>query len=300
MAHKSGFVAIIGKPNVGKSTLLNRLLNDKLSIVSAKAQTTRQRIKGILNADEYQIIFSDTPGILEPHYLLQEKMMEFVNASLSDADAVVFVTDLEEAYMDPDFVARLTSITVPLIIVINKSDQSEQNEIGKLVAGWKKAIERGGGKLHSIIPVSAQNDFNTEKIIDAIVSILPESPPYFSKEEISDASLRFFASEIVREKIFMHYQQEIPYASEVEIESFKEKKDLTSITAIIYVERESQKGIIIGKGGTSLKRIGTEARKDLEKFLNRKVFLELLVKVEKDWRKNENKLRRFGYSGASK
>lgn len=291
MGHQAGFVAIIGKPNVGKSTLLNCLLNDKLSIVSAKAQTTRQRIKGILNADDYQIIFSDTPGILEPHYLLQEKMMEYVTASLQDADAVVFVTDLEEAYMNADMVARLSQITVPLIIVINKSDLSDQNEIGKLVAGWKKHL-----KPFAIIPVSAQNNFNTEKIVEAVLEVLPESPPYFSKEEISDANLRFFASEIIREKIFMHYQQEIPYASEVEIESFKEKKDITAITAIIYVERDSQKGILIGRAGSGLKRVGTEARKDLEKFLGRKVFLELLVKVEKDWRKNENKLKRFGYS----
>lgn len=291
MNHKAGFVAIIGKPNVGKSTLLNRLLNDKLSIVSAKAQTTRQRIKGILNADEYQIIFSDTPGILEPHYLLQEKMMESVNASLQDADVVVFVTDLEEAYMAPEMVSRLAAITVPLIVVINKSDQSDQNEIGKLVAGWKKYL-----KPMAIIPVSAQNNFNVDKIVEAILEKLPESPAYFNKEDISDANLRFFASEMIREKIFMHYQQEIPYASEVVVESFKEKPDITAITAIIYVERDSQKGIIIGQGGLSLKRVGTEARKDLEKFLGKKVFLELLVRVEKDWRKNENKLRRFGYT----
>lgn len=291
MGHKAGFVAIIGKPNVGKSTLLNHLLNDKLSIVSAKAQTTRQRIKGILNAEDYQIVFSDTPGILEPHYLLQEKMMDFVDSALQDADAVLFVTDLEEAYMDPEMIARLKAIQVPLMVVINKSDLSDQNEIGKLVAGWKKHL-----KPAAIIPVSAQKNFNVDKIVEAILEIIPESPPFFSKEEISDANLRFFAAEMIREKIFMHYQQEIPYASEVEVESFKEKKDITAITAIIYVERDSQKGIIIGRAGAGLKRIGTEARKDLEKFLGRKVFLELLVKVEKDWRKNENKLKRFGYS----
>ncbi len=291
MEHKAGFVAIIGKPNVGKSTLLNRLLKDKLSIVSAKAQTTRQRIKGILNHDEYQIIFSDTPGILEPHYLLQEKMMDHVAASLQDADAVVFVCDLEESYMNPELITKLSAIKVPLLVVINKSDLSEQNEIGKLVAGWKKHL-----KPFAIIPVSAQNDFNCNKIVETILEILPASPAYFSKDEISDANLRFFASEIIREKIFMHYQQEIPYSSQVVIEKFQEKPDITAITALIFVERDSQKGILIGRGGESLKRVGTEARKDLEKFLGRKVFLELLVKVEKDWRKNENKLKRFGYT----
>ena len=291
MEHKAGFVAIIGKPNVGKSTLLNRLLKDKLSIVSAKAQTTRQRIKGILNHDEYQIIFSDTPGILEPHYLLQEKMMNHVEASLQDADAVVFVCDLEESYMNPELITKLLAIKVPLLVVINKSDLSEQNEIGKLVAGWKKHL-----KPFAIIPVSAQNDFNCTKIVETILEVLPASPAYFSKDEISDANLRFFASEIIREKIFMHYQQEIPYSSQVVIEKFQEKPDITAITALIFVERDSQKGILIGRGGESLKRVGTEARKDLEKFLGRKVFLELLVKVEKDWRKNENKLKRFGYT----
>ncbi len=291
MGHKAGFVGIIGKPNVGKSTLMNRIIGEQLSIVTAKEQTTRHRIKGILNGDEYQIIFSDTPGILEPHYLLQEKMMEFVNASLEDADAVLFITDNSETYMDETIVARLAAIKVPLIVVINKVDLSTPEEINKLVHGWKKKVNP-----LAVIPVSALLKFNTEKITEMLLTLMPEAPAFFSKEQLSDSNERFFISEIIREKIFMHYQQEIPYSTEVGVEAFKEEEKIIRISAVIFVERDSQKGIIIGRKGEGIKRIGSEARRDIEKSLGKQVFLELFVKVEKEWRKNENKLRRFGYS----
>lgn len=291
MAHKAGFVSIIGKPNVGKSTLMNRILGQHLSIVSAKAQTTRHRIKGILNAEDYQIVFSDTPGLLDPHYLLHQKMMDFVDAALEDADAVLFITDLAEQYMNEALVARLKKIRVPLVVVINKVDQSGIDEINKLVHGWKKHLQP-----HAVIPASAINDFNTTVVRDTLLEVLPESPAFFPKDDVSDASLRFFTAEFIREKIFMHYRDEIPYASTVDIEAFKEGEAQVHISAVIYVERDSQKGILIGKKGSSIKRVGTEARHDIESFLGKKVFLELFVKVEKDWRKHENKLRRFGYS----
>ncbi len=291
MGHKAGFVGIIGKPNVGKSTLMNSLIGEQLSIVSHKVQTTRHRIKGILNGDEYQIIFSDTPGILEPHYLLQEKMMEFVNASLEDADAVLFITDNSEAYMEDDIVARLSAIKVPVVIVINKMDLSSTEEINKLVHGWKKKVNP-----HAIIPVSATLKFNVEKITEMLLTLMPEAPAYFPKDQLSDSNERFFISEIIREKIFMHYQQEIPYSTQVEVEAFKDEGKIVRISAVIYVERDSQKGIIIGSKGEGIKRIGSESRRDIEKSLGKQVFLELFVKVEKEWRKNENKLRRFGYS----
>ena len=291
MGHKAGFVSIIGKPNVGKSTLMNKLLGVSLSIVTAKAQTTRHRIKGIFNTDDVQIVFSDTPGILDPHYLLHEKMMESVKSSLEDADVVLFITDLTEAYMDEDFRAKIAAIKTPLIIVLNKIDISTQNEINKLVHAWKKHVNP-----HAIIPVSAKENFNVKLIEEAIIKLLPEAPPYFPKEDLSDSSQRFFISEFIREKIFMHYQEEIPYSTEVGVETFKDEGTIVKIGAVIFVERDSQKAILIGHKGESIKRIGTEARKDIEAFLGKKVFLELFVKVEKDWRKNENKLRRFGYS----
>jgi GTPase len=291
MSHKSGYVSIIGKPNVGKSTLMNHILGEHLSIVTPKAQTTRHRIKGILNTDAYQIVFSDTPGILEPHYLLHKKMMDFVNSSLEDADAVLFITDLEETYLQKDIIDRLNSIKVPIILVINKVDLSSTNEINKLIHGWKKAVSP-----HAIIPASALTDFNLDKIMDTILGLIPESPAYFDKNNLSDATQRFFASEIIREKIFMHYEKEIPYSSEVGIEEFKDEKSIIRIRAIIYVERNSQKGIIIGKGGEGLKRIGSESRRDMEKLFDKKIFLELYVKVEENWRKRENILKRFGYS----
>lgn len=291
MPHKAGFVGIIGKPNVGKSTLMNRLIGMGLSIVTSKAQTTRHRIKGILNTDDYQIVFSDTPGILEPHYLLQEKMMDFVKATLGDADIILFITDLSETYMDESIMKLLTNIKVPIIIVLNKIDISSQDEINKLVHAWKKKLNP-----YAVIPVSAMKDFNIDRIITSILEKLPEAPAYFPKDSLSDANERFFISEIIREKIMLHYQQEIPYSAQVSIESFKEEPKIIKIAATIYVERDSQKAILIGAGGQDIKRIGTESRVDIERFLGRKVFLELFVKVEKEWRKNENKLRRFGYS----
>jgi GTP-binding protein Era len=291
MGHKSGFVGIIGKPNVGKSTLMNRLIGEQLSIVTPKAQTTRHRIKGILNSDDYQIVFSDTPGMLDPAYLLQEKMMDFVEASLEDADAVLFISDLSETYMDESILKKLQSIKAPIIVVVNKIDTSSQDEINKLVHAWKKKLNPV-----AVIPISALEKFNTEKIIETIIPLLPEAPPFFPKENLSDASERFFISEIIREKIFMHYQQEIPYSTEVGIDAFKEENKIIRIAGTIFVERDSQKGIIIGRQGEGIKRIGSEARADIEKLLGKKVFLELFVKVEKEWRKNENKLRRFGYN----
>jgi len=291
VSHKSGFVSIIGKPNVGKSTLMNSILGEKLSIVTPKAQTTRHRIKGILNNDDYQIVFSDTPGIIEPHYLLHDKMMEFVNASLADADAVLFITDLEETYMDEDMMKRLTAIKIPVVVVINKADISSPDEINKLVHGWKKKLGP-----HAVIPISAIKDFNTDRVVETILEIMPEAPPFFPKGDLSDQTERFFVAEIIREKIFLNYEKKIPYSTEVAIETFTEEKEIVKIRAIIFVERDSQKGIIIGNKGDAIKRIGMQARKEIESFLGRKVFLELFVKVEKEWRKNELKLKRFGYS----
>jgi len=291
VSHKAGFISIIGKPNVGKSTLMNRMLGEKLSIVTPKAQTTRHRIKGILNGDDYQVVFSDTPGIIEPHYLLHDKMMDFVNASLADADAVLFITDLEETYMDETIMNRLTAIKIPIVVVINKMDLSTPEEINKLVHGWKKKLSP-----HAVIPASAINEFNVDRITESILEILPEAPAFFPKDELSDQTERFFVTEIIREKIFLNYEKEIPYSTEVVIENFTEENALIRIRALIFVERDSQKGIIIGNKGEAIKRVGTQARKDIESFLGKKVFLELFVKVEKECRKNESQLKRFGYS----
>ncbi|REJ85048.1 MAG: GTPase Era [Bacteroidetes bacterium] len=294
MGHKSGFISIIGKPNVGKSTLMNAITGASLSIVTPKAQTTRHRIKGILNTENLQLVFSDTPGILEPHYLLHQKMMDFVKASLDDADVVLLITDLTETYMDESFREKMKGISTPLIVIINKIDLSTENEVNKLLHGWKKHLSP-----HAVIPVSAKEKFNLQIILDSIVELIPESPPYFSKEHLSDATERFFVSEIIREKIFLNYQEEIPYSTEVSIEAFKDEGKLVRINAVISVERDSQKAIIIGRKGESIKKVGTEARKDIESFLGKKVFLETFVRVEKDWRKKENKLRNFGYSSGS-
>lgn len=291
MSHKSGFISIIGKPNAGKSSLMNALLGQKLTIVTPKAQTTRHRIKGIINHENYQLVFSDTPGIIEPVYLLQKKMMDFVSESLTDADLVLFVSDLTETYHDKQMVSLLNRIKSPVIIVINKADLSSQNEINKLIHGWKKAVSPG-----AVIPVSALHGFNIAELLETILGFMPEGPAYFEKENVSDSNLRFFAAEFIRESIFNNYGQEIPYACQVEIEEFKEEKNINRIRAIIYVERDSQKSILIGKQGSALKKTGTQARIEFEKFTGKKLFLEIYVKVQKEWRKNENMLRRFGYS----
>lgn len=289
--HKSGFVNIIGKPNVGKSTLMNAFLGEKLSIVTQKAQTTRHRIRGILNGDDYQVIYSDTPGIVDPHYKLHEAMMRFVGEALVDADVILFVTEINDPEpIDEKTLRKLKGQKCPVLVLVNKIDKSEQQWLEKKVEEWKNILPGA-----EVIPLSALEKFNTDYIFKRILSLLPEAPPYFPKDELSDRSQRFFISEIIREKIFMMYHEEIPYSSEVVVEEFKEEEKITRIRAIIYVMREGQQGIIIGKGGLALKRTGTKAREEIELFLGKKVFLELVVKVEKDWRDNEKRLRRFGY-----
>jgi len=288
--HKSGFVSIVGKPNVGKSTLMNKLVGENLSIITAKAQTTRHRIMGILNADDFQIVYSDTPGLLEPKYELQKAMMNFVKVSLEDADVILVVVEWGETF-DEDMFKPLTRINTPVLVIINKSDLAKTTEEkGKKVEYWKKIFPSS-----TCLTVSAIKGTNINAVLPAIVKLLPEHAPYFPKDEMTTRSERFFASEIIREKIFIHYEQEIPYSSEVAIESFKEEDHIIRIRAIIYVERESQKGILIGKAGASLNRVGTEARKDMEKFFGKKIFLETFVKVADNWRKEKNKLKQFGY-----
>lgn len=291
MNHKAGFVCIAGKPNVGKSTLMNALTGVKLSIVTPKAQTTRHRIRGIINGDDYQVVFSDTPGIIEPHYLLHERMMDNVRASFADADIVLLVTDLVEDYSNEDLMKVFLAVKVPVIVAINKVDLSMQDEINKLTSGWKKKLKPAG-----VIPVSAKENFNIEELKKVLVEQLPEAPPFFPKEEITDLPERFFIAEIIREKIFRNYHREIPYSSEVAIIEFKDEGALVKMRAEIYVERKSQKAIIIGHKGEALKKTATQARKDIELFLGKKVFLEVYVRVEEDWRNHEKKLKRFGYS----
>ena len=289
--HRSGFVNIIGNPNVGKSTLMNALVGEKLSIVTAKAQTTRHRIMGIVNGDDYQIVYSDTPGILKPNYRLQQNMMDFVDTAIGDADIVLYVTDVvEKADKNAEYISKLQRIECPVILVINKIDISTQEKVRELMQWWKEQLPKA-----VIFPASAQERFNLENIFDAIVSNLPEAPAWYDKDVFTDKNLRFFASEIIREKIFLYYSQEIPYSCEVTIESFKEGEERYDISAVIYVMRDSQKGIIIGKGGQTLKKVGTKARLDMEDFFQKKVFLSLFVKVDPDWRENKRELRRFGY-----
>ena len=291
MAHKSGFVNIIGKPNVGKSTLMNLLVGEKLSIITAKAQTTRNRIHGILNGPGYQIIFSDTPGILEPGYKLQESMLKAARSALQDADVILYLTDVNEKPDGEDPVLdKLNKITVPVILVINKIDLSDQPGVMNLIGLWDNILPRA-----EKIPISALKNFNVDFIFKRILDELPEAPPYYSKDQLTDKSERFFAGEFIREKILIHYKQEIPYSVEIEIDSFKETANLINIHAVIYVERESQKGILIGNQGLALKKVGREARIEMEQFFNKKVFLELLVKVKKDWRNNERQIKKFGY-----
>ena len=291
MAHKSGFVNIIGNPNVGKSTLMNAMVGEKLCIVTAKAQTTRHRIMGIVNGEDFQIVYSDTPGILKPVYRLQQNMMNFVDTAIGDADIILYVTDtVEKADKNMEYVDKLSKLQCPVIIVINKIDVSSQEKVRELMAWWQEKVPAA-----LVIPASAQEKFNVEAIMDAVVERLPESPAWYDKDTFTDRNLRFFASEIIREKILLNYKDEIPYSCQVEIESFKEGEDRYDIGAIIYVMRDSQKGILIGKGGSALKRTGTAARIEMEDFFQKKVFLQLLVKGDPDWRESRKELRKFGY-----
>ncbi|MGN1046298.1 MAG: GTPase Era [Candidatus Cryptobacteroides sp.] len=289
--HKAGFVNIIGNPNVGKSTLMNALVGEKLSIVTAKAQTTRHRIMGIVNGEDYQIVYSDTPGILKPNYRLQESMMNFVDTAIGDADIILYVTDtVEKADKNTEYVEKLRKVECPVILVVNKIDISSQEDVLKLMDWWKAQLPEA-----LVIPASAQEKFNLENIFDAIVQRLPEAPAWFDKDVFTDKNLRFFASEIIREKILLNYSQEIPYSCEVAIEQFKEGEERYEISAVIYVMRDSQKGIIIGKGGQALKKVGTQARIEMEDFFQKKVFLHLFVKVDDGWRESKRELKRFGY-----
>lgn len=289
--HKSGFVNIVGNPNVGKSTLMNALVGERISIITSKAQTTRHRILGIVNGDDFQIVYSDTPGVLKPNYRLQESMLNFSRSALSDADVLLYVTDVFDSYeKNEDFVEKVNLNPAPLILIINKIDLIDQARLEELVEKWKTLVPRA-----EIYPVSALEKFNVDALFNRIKDLLPESPPFFEKDQLTDKSERFFVTEIIREKILLNYDKEIPYSVEVVVEQFKEEGNLIRINAVINVERDSQKGIIIGHGGKSLKKVGTDARKDMEAFFEKKVFLELFVKVEKDWRNKDTKLRGFGY-----
>ena len=288
---KAGFVNIIGNPNVGKSTLMNALVGEKLSIVTSKAQTTRHRIMGIVNGDDYQIVYSDTPGILKPAYELQRSMLHFVDTAIGDADIILYVTDVvEKKDKNAAYVEKLSKLECPVIIVINKIDISDQQSVSELMNQWRELVPNA-----VIFPASAQEKFNLDNIFDAVVANLPESPAWFDREQFTDKSLRFFASEIIREKILENYTKEIPYCTEVVVESFKESSERYDISAIINVMRDSQKGIIIGKNGASLKKVATAARIDMEKFFEKKVFLQVYVKVEPGWRENRRMLKKFGY-----
>jgi GTPase len=291
MSHRSGFVNILGNPNVGKSTIMNALVGEKLSIITSKAQTTRHRIMGIVNGEDFQIVYSDTPGILRPQYKLQETMMKFVNSALSDADLILYVTDVKERTADEgEYIDKIKESGIPVIIAVNKVDLTNQADLEKVVESWHIAFPDS-----PVIPISALKNFNLDSLLNAILVKLPESPPYFPKDQLTDKYERFFASEIIREKVLINYKKEIPYSVEIEIESFKDEKDIIKIRALIHVTRDSQKGIIIGHKGSMLKRVGTEARRDMEDFFRKKVFLELYVKVTKDWRDKPLILKRFGY-----
>ncbi len=288
--HRSGFVSIIGNPNAGKSTLMNALLGEELSITSPKAQTTREKVLGILNGEDYQIVFSDTPGILNPHYKLQESMLKSIENSLDEADVFVLITDVGEDFKNPGIIERIQNLKQPIILLINKVDTVTQEEAMKKIAYWQEKIPQA-----EILPISALHKFQTDRLLEMILEKLPDNPAYFPKDELSDRNLRFFASETIRKHIMLQYKQEIPYSVQVEIESYKEMAKLDRIEAVIYVEKDSQKGILIGKGGSALKRVGTDARKEFEKFLGKQIFLNLRVKVLKNWRNDDQLLRRFGY-----
>lgn len=291
MAHKAGFVNIVGSPNVGKSTLMNQLMGEKLSIVTSKAQTTRHRIHGIMNGDDYQIVFSDTPGVVNASYQLHEAMMHYVETALKDADVLLFITDVFEKSTNHEATLdRIKKLKVPVLCLVNKIDLKPQAEVAKALEYWQNELPDA-----QVLPIAALHKFNTEPVLEILLSLLPEGPAYFDKDSISDRPMRFFVSEIIREKIFLNLKKEVPYACQVEITDYVEEPGIVKIRAVIIVERESQKGIIIGSGGKQLKYIGMDARKDIEKFIGSKVFLETFVKVDKDWRSSDNKLKKYGY-----
>lgn len=291
MQHKAGFINIVGNPNVGKSTLMNQLVGEQISIATFKAQTTRHRIMGIVNTPEAQVVFSDTPGVLKPNYKMQEMMLAFSESALADADILLYVTDVRETpTKNMDFLEKVSKMEIPVILLINKIDESEQNQLGDLVETWHKLLPKA-----EILPISAKNKFGTEILMKRILELLPESPAYFDKDQLTDKPAKFFVSEIIREKILRYYDKEIPYSVEVAVERFKEDDRLIRINAVIYVERDSQKGIIIGHQGQALKKVSAEARKSLEQFFGKKIFLETYVKVDKDWRSSKRELRLFGY-----
>lgn len=291
MSHKAGFVNIVGSPNVGKSTLMNRMIGEKLSIVTAKAQTTRHRIHGIVNGDDYQIVFSDTPGVVNAAYKLHEAMMSYVETSLQDADILLFITDIYESDMNhKETLQRILKLKVPILVIINKIDLGTQEQAAKRIEFWKEKIPQA-----EIFAISALHGFNHDNVWNRIMELLPESPPYFDKDDLSDRPVRFFISEMIREKIFLHCDKEVPYSCQVEVDTYEDEPEIIRIRANIIVERDSQKGIIIGKGGEMLKRIGREARKDIEKFVGKQIFLETFVKVDKDWRASDLKLKKYGY-----
>ena len=290
--HKAGFVNIVGNPNVGKSTLMNQLVGERISIATFKAQTTRHRIMGIVNTDDMQIVFSDTPGVLKPNYKMQEMMLAFSESALADADVLLYVTDVvENPEKNTDFLEKVRQMSIPVLLLINKIDQSDQKSLGDIVAKWHSLLPAA-----EILPISAKNKFGVDMLLKRINELLPESPAYFEKDQLTDKPARFFVSEIIREKILLYYDKEIPYSVEVRVESFKESASSIHIRAIIYVERDSQKGIIIGHQGVALKKVGSESRKALERFFDKKVFLETYVKVDKDWRNSEKELDSFGYN----
>ena len=290
--HKAGFVNIVGNPNVGKSTLMNQLVGEKLSIATFKAQTTRHRIMGIVNTDDAQIVFSDTPGVLKPNYKMQEMMLQFSESALADADILLYVTDVvENPEKNMDFLDKVSKMTIPVILLINKIDESDQKKLGNLVETWHKLLPNA-----EILPLSAKNKFGIDILMKRILELLPESPAFFDKDQLTDKPAKFFVSEIIREKILRYYDKEIPYSVEVVIERFKEDDRQIHINAIIYVERSSQKGIIIGHQGMALKKVSTEARKSLERFFDKRIFLETYVKVDKDWRNSQKELNNFGYN----
>ena len=291
MEHQSGFVNIIGNPNVGKSTLMNALVGEKLSIITSKAQTTRHRILGIVNHDDYQIVFSDTPGIIKPAYELQSSMMDFVKSALDDADILIYMVEVgEKELKNEGFFQKIINSEIPVILLLNKIDTSSQEAVEEKVEFWKEKVPNA-----LVFVISALERFNVDSLFDKIIELLPEAPPYYPKDQLTDKPERFFVNEKIREKILIHYKKEIPYAVEVETEEFKEEDTIVRIRSVIMVERETQKGIIIGHKGTAIKRVGAEARKDLEKFFEKKVFIELYVKVNKNWRSDKNQLKRFGY-----